>query len=203
MIEFTVDWRKVRAAACAVVKRETRYYLNGVCMEYRLNGPIFVATDGYRLIAARQDWTEGVEPPENFDSVIVPIELVKRVKIGKSDTGMVTLKIDALKIISVTNERGDTFTEPAIDGTFPDWRTVALPKEKASGAPAQYNADYLASFQAAMRELGIAGKGYVPRIAHNGLNPTLVDMYTDDAFGVIMGVRGEPGRQEPPDWAKV
>lgn len=200
MSTFTIDWRCVKAAACAVAKTETRYYLNGVCMEHHADGPVFVGTDGHRLIATRHDWMEG-ETPEPFEPVILPLDLIKRVKVGKRMSDMVTVELTGSPVVvTVTTEVGDSAIEKAIEATFPGWRQI-LPREKASGKAAQYNADYLASFQAAMRALGVEGTSSAPRLAYNGANPTLVDLWHDNAFGVIMPMRAEQGIQEPPTWA--
>ena len=76
---FDTDIRALKAAAIAAGTEQTRYYLNGVCIQHTPTGPVFVATDGHRLIAAAHDW-QG-DAPAPFAPVIVPLELLKRIKI--------------------------------------------------------------------------------------------------------------------------
>ena len=69
----------LKATAIAASTEQTRYYLNGVCIEHSPNGPIFIATDGHRLIASTQKWL--VENPATFAPAIIPLSLIKRIKV--------------------------------------------------------------------------------------------------------------------------
>jgi DNA polymerase-3 subunit beta len=195
MIQFDIDIRALKTAAIAVGAEQTRYYLNGVCIQHTAAGPLFVATDGARLIAARHDWADGA--PDAFAPVIVPLDLIKRVKIARKAGNVATLTLDYGADAEQRTPRvtiaydGSSVTANAIDGTFPDWRRV-IPRAPASGVTAQYNPDYLAGFSDAIKILEGGKTSNLPVVAHNGDSPALVDLATSgrvQAFGVLMPFR--------------
>lgn len=193
---FTIDIRALKSTAVAASSEETRYYLKGVCVEHTPAGPVFVATDGARLIAARHDWLDDTGAPPAFAPVIIPADLIKRVKVGRRDPNEATLTLDyrdgaTCPHVTITHA-GAAVTSGAIDGTYPDWRRV-VPREPASGAVAQYDCDLLATFRDAMRQLAGGKTDALPIVAHNGDNPAIVDMGDAggrvQAFGVLMPFR--------------
>jgi DNA polymerase-3 subunit beta len=194
----------LKATAIAASTEQTRYYLNGVCVEHSPNGPIFIATDGHRLIASTQKWLE--ENPATFAPVIVPMSLIKRVKVSrKFDIATMTIehKEGGAILISIYYA-GATYAENAIDGTFPDWRRV-IP-QSCDGTISQYNPSYLADFAEAGRILN-GGRCDVPvAVSYNGDSPALVRFWHEDkpvqSFGVIMPIRTNPVMQAPPTWAQ-
>lgn len=203
MTTFNVNMLALKATAIASSNEQTRYYLNGVCLEHTPSGLLYVATDGHRLIATRHDWN-GMTPA-CFEPVIVPLSLIKKIKINrKIDEAEVTLeKIGkAPRLIRITYA-GALYAEHEIDGSFPAWRRV-IP-QSCDGTVSQFNPDYLAAFDEAGRVLG-NGKCDVPvSIAHNGGSPALVRFWRDEnpvqSFGVIMPVRTNPVMDAPPSWA--
>ncbi len=125
-----------------VSREETRYFLNGVALEFGEAGITAIATDGYRLghhiIAPRPNETR-----LDGKTIIVPHEALtalKRVQIG--DDLMVRVGFGKTHIparnggtfgdvidaawIEFTGE-GGTFATKLIVGEFVDWRKVALP----------------------------------------------------------------------------
>jgi len=201
MTHFTIDIRALKASAIACGKEETRYYLKGVCIEHAEDGPIFVATDGHRLICTRHDWIDA--KVEQFNPVIIPMDLIKRIKINKKiDLAEITLeKSGNARMIKITY-CGAMYAEGEIVGTFPNWRAV-MPREH-SGEFALYNADYVCAFKDAIKLLGGSGE---PLIRHNGGNPAFVNFGGIEAklqsFGVIMPMRMQ-GREfltRTPAWA--
>jgi hypothetical protein len=195
MTTFTIDLRALKACAIAASADETRYYLKGVCVEHTPAGPTFVATDGARLIAARHDWRDDTGAPEAFAPFIVPLSLVKRIKVGARDSELATVTLatvgnNALQISIAHN--GVTYTEGGIDATYPNWRAV-VPRDDASGELAHYDFKLLATFAEATKALH--GRGdFRPIVAHNGPNPAMVDLLAGsgapiEAFGVIMPIR--------------
>lgn len=206
-ITFDIDIRALKAAAIASGTEQTRYYLNGVCIQHAPTGPVFVATDGHRLIAARHDWQS--DAPAPFAPVIVPLELLKRVKIVRkaSDVATVTLSAgegDARKV--AIDYAGATVAANAIDCTFPDWRRV-IPQSEPSGVAAQFQAQYFDAFRDAMAILAGGKTDAQPRIAHNGDSPAIVDLGDAgavQAFGVLMPLRIKRDfLTRAPEWACV
>jgi DNA polymerase-3 subunit beta len=204
---FDIDIRALKAAAIAAGTEQTRYYLNGVCIQHTPTGPIFVATDGHRLIAARHDW-QG-DAPAPFAPVIVPLELLKRIKIVRkaSDVATITLTGDGADRKVAIDYAGGTVAANAIDGVFPDWRRV-IPQGEPNGVACQFQAQYLDAFRDAMAILA-GGKGDAqPNIAHNGDNPALVDLGDAgavQAFGVLMPyrIKRDNLQTRAPAWASV
>jgi len=191
MFTFSFDIRALKANAIAASNEETRYYLKGVCVEHTPDGPIFVATDGHRLIATRHDW--GIDRTTYFARVIIPLSLIKRIKINrKIDQATMTIELKEKGAIAISiYYAGATYIENAIDGTFPDWRRV-IPREEPSNAPSQYQAQYIEEFRDAMVILAGGKTDAQPRIAHNGDNPAIVDLGDNgrlQSFGVIMPYR--------------
>ena len=207
MTTFDVDIRALKAAAIAASIEQTRYYLHGVCIQHTPTGPVFVATDGHRLIAARHDW-QG-DAPAPFAPVIVPLELLKRIKISRkaSDVATITLTGEGGDRKVAIDYAGGTVAANAIDGTFPDWRRV-IPQGAPSGVACQFQAQYLDAFRDAMAILA-GGKGDAqPNIAHNGMDPAIVDLGDAgavQAFGVLMPYRIKRDNllTRAPAWASV
>ena len=105
----------------ALSREETRYYLNGIYIHRAPDAPhelTFVATDGYRLAAAREPL-----PPMPIPSVIAPADFIAGLagllKGRKSDCNLTI----SPKYIAATID-GVTLESVVIDGTFPDWRRV-------------------------------------------------------------------------------
>ncbi len=195
MTTFTIDLRALKACAIAASVEETRYYLKGVCIEHMPAGPVFVATDGARLIAARHAWRDDTGAPEAFAPFIVPLSLVKRIKIGAraSNDATVTLATVGNNALQISiAHAGVTYTEGGIDAVYPAWRNV-VPRDDASGELAHYDFKLLATFAEAAKALH--GRGdFRPIVAHNGPNPAMVDLLAGlgapiEAFGVIMPIR--------------
>jgi DNA polymerase-3 subunit beta len=201
---FDFHMSALKATAIAASTEQTRYYLNGVCVEHSPNGPIFIATDGHRLIASTQKWL--VENPATFSPVIVPMSLIKRVKISrKFDIATMTIEHKEGGEISVSiYYAGATYAENSIDGTFPDWRRV-IP-QSCDGTVSQYNPAYLADFAEAGRVLAGGKCDVAVAVSYNGGSPALVRFWHEEkavqSFGVIMPLRTNPVMQAPPTWTQ-
>jgi DNA polymerase-3 subunit beta len=194
MLKVTLSIRALRAVLVAVSTEETRYYLNGINLEFTPDGVVMAATDGHRMIVLRQPYGEHAATGAHA-SVIVPRDLVAKLKINPRmktlDTTDLTIGDDG----KLTFEHaGESYGGSRVDGAFPDYRRV-VPQE-LDGKPAQYNPAYLADFAKARQELtgnklDKDGKGS-PLVRYNGENPAVVDFAwgTDfQAFGVIMPLR--------------
>lgn len=71
--------KALTACKVAISSQETRYYLNGICLESDDDGLHVVATDGHRLVAAKlKKWTRS---EGSFRSAIVPrLDVPKLIK---------------------------------------------------------------------------------------------------------------------------
>ena len=192
MLKVTLNIRALRAVLVAVSTEETRYYLNGINLEFTPDGIVMAATDGHRMIVLRQPYGEHAATAAHA-SVIVPRDLVAKLKVKHKTLDETTLTIgDDGRLLF--EHAGESFGGSRVDGNFPDYRRV-VPKD-LDGKPAQYNPAYLADFAKARQELTGSkldkdGKGS-PLVRYNGLNPAVVDFAWDtgfQAFGVIMPLR--------------
>lgn len=194
----TINLRVLAAASAFASKEETRYYLNGVCIEFEARASTYVATDGHRLIAYRDD-LRGDQDNELLGTFIIPTPQCKPFKLSKDDDG--TAKIfgeDGTRLTMAHNFVDVTFAP--IDGTFPDWRKVP-PSGPASGEIAQFNLEYLASFRKFAKALGLSD---VPFVAANGDKPAFV-WFTpaDHVMGIVMPVRSSDSlARKPPIWSR-
>jgi DNA polymerase-3 subunit beta len=201
---FDFDIRALKATAIAASTEQTRYYLNGVCVEHSPSGPIFIATDGHRLIASNHKWMEVTAP--QFAPAIIPLSLIKRIKVSrKFDIATMTIehKEGGAILISIYYA-GATYAENSIDGTFPDWRRV-IP-QSCDGTISQYNPAYLSDFAEAGRVLAGGKCDVSVAVSYNGGSPALVRFWHEDktvqSFGVIMPIRTNPVMQAPPVWTQ-
>ncbi len=96
---------------------ETRYYLNGVC----LDGRVAVATDGHRLTCH----PTGTDLPAFFERPIIPRKVVALMR-GLPAAKSVRIATD--RPAMVADFDGARLVSKLIDGTFPDWRRV-VPKD--------------------------------------------------------------------------
>jgi DNA polymerase-3 subunit beta len=166
-------------------KSDIRYYLNGVLLEVTATARFYVATDGHKLAAIREDRQEG----DIEGQYIVPRDVIMGIKIQKAGRNPVEYaELDP----GADGKAGITYcgTETRfglVDGKFPDWRRVV--PVKTTGEIAQFNPDYLvAPRDCAAATVGI-GKYSGMYIAHNGGGASLVQCASGDFIGVIMPLR--------------
>ena len=187
MLKVTLNIRALRATLVAVSTEETRYYLNGINLEFTPDGVVMAATDGHRMIVLRQPYGEHAATAAHA-SVIVPRDLVVKLKIKLKTLDETTLTIgDDGKL--TFEHAGESFGGARVDGTFPDYRRV-VPQD-LTGEAAQYNPIYLADFAKARKELG-GDRTTSPVVRYNGGSPAVVDFAYEtgfDAFGVLMPLR--------------
>lgn len=200
LMSIPIDLRAIKAAALAMSREQTRYYLNGVCMEIDLtHGAIAVATDGHRLIACLAAEAGTLPTMDAARSIIIPADTVKRIKIKRKvfdaelrDNGDGTWSILC---------GSDIYSFCPVDGTFPEWRR-ALPRHSKPGARAHFNPDYLADFKAAA---AVYDKGAEPCVIDAGEAPAWIRFPEHiPAIGVVMPKRcGFASHMETPAWAGV
>ena len=166
----------LKAALLFAAKKDVRYYLNAVLIEWDIDNVSIVATDGHRLFAATHPVNETVEP----GSVIVNYEDVKRALTGyKAETIEFTPNADHLL---QTATLGSVSFLPS-DGTYPDWRRVV--PAKISGEAAQFDPRYVGDLAKAAKAFGI--KDAQAHIHHNGMDGALVTFGSrEDCYAILM-----------------
>ena len=117
MLTVTLNIRALRAVLTAVSTAETRYYLNGINLEFTPDGVIMAATDGHRMIVLRQPY--GTErPTAAHRSVIVPRDLIAKLKVKHRVIEETTLTIEDDGRLTFEHG-GDVIGGRAIDATGP------------------------------------------------------------------------------------
>jgi len=200
-IKANINICALKAAAIACSTEETRYYLQGVYVKTVGPAVRYVATDGHRLIVLREETqTVPLETPDAITGFIIPLYVIKQLKIDKH-TDYAVLEVDGLDFgIRQTNTNTGG---KLIDGTFPDYERVVPRGPYKVKQPAQFNANYLADFQKAGNIIEKSAHR-IARISHNGPNnPAFVDFVPPGkikGFGIIMPVREDPAVTQLPDW---
>lgn len=188
--------RVLAAASLFASKDETRYYLNGVMIEFDEAGATYVATDGKRMICYRDDLTDG-QKNLMIGGHIIPTAHCKLFKLGKDDDGYGKIFEEAGRL---TLARGfvDIRFAP-IDGIYPEWHRVA-PTAPASGMLAQYNLPLLADFQKFATALEISA----PFVASNGEGPAPIWFPGHPhVMGVMMPMKlTDELHRTPPGWSR-
>lgn len=207
----------VRLAMITASKEQTRFYLNGVCLQPGLQGGvILVSTDGHRLTCL---WDNEGEMT-GAESVIFPARgdsdmILKACKSGKNEARRLVIDGDEYRpTVSVchgheSDDRGLKLREiisasvQMIDGSFPDWRRVVPHMPHAGGQLGEYDAKYIADFAKIAAELGGARSNPMTISATDTISPALVTFGLANAFGVIMPLRNSGAKSDcVPDWVR-
>jgi hypothetical protein len=127
----TVDAKALAAATFCQAKGDVRYYLNGVLIQPRAEGGVYiVSTDGHRLIEIidKAGYCE-----EEF-IVSMATNVVTKLKAAGSDKAEITQPDDKMDtVIRVSGKAGKEdyiAIVTIVDGRFPTWGSV-LPKDLA------------------------------------------------------------------------
>jgi hypothetical protein len=191
-----INLRVLAACVLFASKDETKYYLNGVMVDFDEKGATYVATDGARLVCYRD---ELMGETKNFmlGSFIIPAPHCKVFKLDKDDDGYGKAFPQAERLTIAHGFVDITFAP--IDGEFPAWHRV-VPKAPASGEIAQFNLPLLADFQKFALAIGVSA----PFVASNGEGPAPIWF---PGYPHVMGLMmphkstDELGRTAP-DWVK-
>lgn len=192
-----IDVRILKAMSAFASKEEVRYYLNGVCIEIEPRCITYVATDGHRAIAYRDDSFDGDRENALLGTFIIPTEQCKAHKFKKADVTLGTIEYADSKFLTITyDDIGVTFKP--IDGTFPDWRMIVR-FDSVSNVSTQFNWKYAADFDKFAHETNLPK----PVIAFNGQEPAPVVFGAEsNVFGVLMPLRSDGAIKKcVPSWA--
>lgn len=193
-----INLNYLRAANVAASIEQTRYYLMGVSVTVVGSNILYVATNGTVLIALRQDLDASAECKWPAAGAIIPSSLIAQIKqtLQSKRCGDVAEVSCVDGVISIAVMGGATYSDKAIDGSFPDWRR-AVPST-VNGDVAQFDPALLATFAKARKAL-CGGSSKFITLGHNGGGPALVSFCDDsnDGFGVIMPVRGDAPTAAP------
>ena len=206
-----INARLLKAVALAATNQESRYYLRGVYVEFFADHLTLTATDGHKLIAGRQAriYTNQSEPGASDGAagqpgVILPLEMVDKLKPGRKSPDHATLSFDAKGdnlAARFLQLRFDAVTLSGfeVEASYPAARRVC--PQTITGESAAVDPEIMIVFSKAAK---LAGVESTPVIHQNGLDPALVSWLPAgvlpgcEAFGVAMPMRVQGDFQELP-----
>ena len=201
-----INARLLKAVALAATNSESRYYLRGVYVEFFSDHITLTATDGHKLIAGRQvrvDTGSG-DSAAGQAGIILPLEMVDKVKPGRKAPDHATLSFDAkgdnlqARFLQL---RFDATTQSGfeVEASYPAARKVC--PQSISGEAAAVDPEIMIVFSKAAKA---AGGESTPVVHHNGLSPALVSWLPTgtlpgcEAFGVALPMRVQGDFKELP-----
>jgi len=213
-----INARLLKAVALAATNSESRYYLRGVFVEFFADHFTLTATDGHKLIAGRQAriFTNQTESGASDGAagqpgIILPLEMVDKIKLGRRSPDHATLSFDAKGDnlqARFLNLRFDGTTQSGfeVEASYPAARRVA--PVSITGEQAAFDPEILITFTKAAKLTHTSiGNPATPVVHHNGLSPALVSWLGAgvlpgcEAFGVAMPMRVQGDFKELPDVA--
>lgn len=209
MAKLFINASALKAVSTIVSKTESRYYLKGVYITLRHDHVQLHATDGHRMVIMRHELNKDNEGAQAFPSIIVPIELIDKLKIAKKGPQYVVLSHDEgadLPLNLFYNDAG--FSGRPVDGVWPDTVRVAKGANNPSNVLSDkltYNPAYLHDF-AKMAEIMGGKKGFnMPVVTYNDGAPAFVNFMPEhdevQGFGIIMPTRTQLERMSStPAW---
>lgn len=198
---ITIAQKDLKAVSLAMAKNDVRYYLKGVYIEFNRAETRIVATDGHRLHMVRTvDSSAMVIEPVTF---IIPADMVKhclKAKAARHDKNpQITLHFSNGKVEAVLPD-GSTFSAPALDGTFPDYRRIIQQcvSGKSDIEAAVYNPRYVLDAMDALETYADheAGTGIRQLGAHVGV------LTWGDFLAMVMPMRADASPMPCPSLAK-
>jgi len=185
-MQYNFDAKLFEIAHRFVSKDETRYYLHGVYVEPCASGGVaIVATDGLRMFVS-------------YD----PAGSIERPAILKADKSTLSACKKADRIVRTDGEHADLLKDGRVcgvslllevDGTFPDYQRV-IPQTEGETVGI-YSPKLIEEFAKAARDLAkVPGAksldGHFTIKAEDEMMPALVSFAHENAFGVLMPLRG-------------
>ena len=183
--QFTVKQSTLKGLLLLAAKKDIRYYLCGVNVEFSPAITRIVATDGHKL-GLYQTAAQNV----GHGSLIIPADVINALpKTGSYDPELTFIKCDGnatgWTINGLPNNGQVVFQE--IDGKFPDYQRVC--SFKTDGQPGSYNPEYLMQFLKVQHLLGGSKKCTI-NVYQNGKSGALVTLAgVDNFYGVIMPMK--------------
>jgi DNA polymerase-3 subunit beta len=197
--QFTIKQSALKALVLLAAKKDIRYYLVGVNVEFSPSITRIVATDGHKL-GLYQTGAQNV----GHGGLMIPTDVINALpKSGSYDPELTFIKCEgpgAWEIVGLPNNGRIVFQE--VDGRFPDYQRVC--SFKTDGLPGSYNPEYLMQFLKVQHLLGGSKKCTI-NLYQSGVSSALVTLAGVDGFyGVIMPMRtdadGVTGKTVPPEF---
>jgi len=185
---FYIKQSTLDAMLVLAAKKDIRYYLNGLHIEYSPEFTRVIACDGHKL-GIFQAAAENI----GMGALTIPREVIEG--LPKKCHILAISEIDSAGLWQIDTGSATIKFAPC-DSKYPDFRRVVNQANKTSSEAAGFNLTYLNEFEKCGNLL--AGSklkvGNRVRIHHNGQNGALITLNCVDNFaGVLMPLRDSVG----------
>lgn len=183
--EIEIPAKYINVLKLFAAKKDIRYYLNGICVEFGANKEtVLAATDGYRIGAFKVGNPISIESRHQF---IIPNSFLNKFKPSKTliNIPFTFFYEDGVQRIKAVDGDNLQISCDAVNGRFPDYYKLAI--KETNGLASKINPQFLLDLEKAskilhssksMYSVGLNGEGGVPICLH------------EDAFtGLIMPMR--------------
>ena len=195
MTQFHIKQSTLDAMLLIAAKKDIRYYLNGVYIEFNDQITRAVGCDGHKL-----GIYQTAVPSSNTGagSLIIPRDVIENLPKAGKNTHLISITQNATGAGWIINTGATTVGFTPYDDKYPDFRRVVHSVQTAgtTGVAAGFNLDYLNQFEKCGNLLagGKLRMGNRLRLHHNGDNAALVLLNCVDGFaGVVMPLRDSVG----------
>ena len=190
--QFFIKQSTLEAMLLLAGKKDIRYYLNGLFIEYSPEITRVVGCDGHKLGIYQ------AAAPDNrgHGSIIIPRDVIENLPKGNKEFLLGFTKLDTGSQWQIITGAATINFAPC-EGTYPDFRRV-VNKTGTTGEAAGFNLEYLNQFEKCGNLL--AGSkiktGCRIRIHHNGTSGAMIQLNGVENFaGVVMPLRDSVGSQ--------
>ena len=188
-MQFTIDQNSLNALLVLAAKKDIRYYLNGLHIEFTPEFTRVIACDGHKLGIYQK-------AVDSFNigcgSITIPREVIENLP---KNAGLLEFAQFDANLWQLTAGSVSLKFAPC-DSKYPDFRRVVDQANKTSGEAAGFNLNYLNEFEKcgnllAGRKIKIGNR---VRIHHNGQNGALITLNGLPNFaGIVMPLRDSVG----------
>tara|TARA_R110000868_G_scaffold93306_1_gene258246 strand:+ start:1587 stop:2228 length:642 start_codon:yes stop_codon:yes gene_type:complete len=188
--QFFIKQSTLDAMLLLAGKKDIRYYLNGLYIEYAPAFTRVVGCDGHKLgiyQAAAENTGNG--------SIIIPRDVIENLPKGNKEFLLGFTKLEGNQWQIITGAASINFAP--CEGSYPNFRSVAQ-GVKTTGEAGGFNVEYLSQFEKCGNLLaGSKSKaGNRVCIHHNGTSGALIVLNGVENFaGVLMPLRDSVGSQ--------
>ena len=179
MQQFSIKLSTLKGLVILSAKKDIRYYLKSVQLEFNSKFSRCIATNGH-ILGINQENQEN----QGAGSVLVPREIIDNIKVSKKELDHIALFTQISEIKWSIKYMGNEVIFSPLDGKFPDYSRV-VNQVKTSGEPAFYNLDYLIDFSKVINTIGATSLN----LHYNGNSGGLITCSNPDFIGVIMPTR--------------
>ena len=179
MQQFSIKLSTLKGLVILSAKKDIRYYLQGVKLEFNSKFTRCIATNGH-ILGINQENQEN----QGAGSVLVPREIIDNIKVSKKELDHIALFTQISEIKWSIKYMGNEVIFSPLDAKFPDYSRV-VNQVKTSGEPAFYNLDYLIDFSKVINTIGATSLN----LHYNGNSGGLITCSSPDFIGVIMPTR--------------